>query len=299
LRRFTRFLVSAAESDNSAVTYAARLAAASGASVTITNAMEPLPAAVGQHLPQGWDVPQLVRTWNEGLVKRAAARARRSGVNAETLLLDGPAGDALVGEVERGGYDLLVVTAPRNGIVNSTHSTAARLVRECPCPVLFVRASRQRRSPRILVGVDVHVLRDRKVDILTERLLESALWFAQQLGGDVQVLHAWQSYGDGPMRWAGVPSTAIARYHAAAKKEAYKELEKAVAPFSDRIAPSDLHVTMGDPRKVIPPFAKDKRIDLLVIGTVARSGIAGRVLGNTAEVLLARLPCSMLVMRPE
>jgi len=71
LRRFTRFLVSAAESDNSAVAYAARLAAPSGATITITNAMEQLPAAVEQ-LPEGWDVPQLVLAWNKDLVKRAA-----------------------------------------------------------------------------------------------------------------------------------------------------------------------------------------------------------------------------------
>ena len=298
MRRFSKFLVSAAESDNSAVTYAARLAAASGASVTITNAMEPRPAAL-ERLPQGWDIPKLVQTWNEALVKRAAARARRSGVNAETVLLDGPPGDALVREVERGGYDLLIVSAPRNGIVNSTLSTAARLVRDCPRPVLLARPSRRRRLPRVLVGVDAHVLRDTRVDALTERLIESALWFAQQIGGEVHVLHAWQSYGEGPMRWGGVPPAAIARYHAVAEKEAYAELQKVVAPFRGRIARSGVHVRMGDPRKVIPPFATDKRVDLLVIGTVARSGIAGRVIGNTAEVLLAKLPCSMLVIRPE
>jgi len=297
--RFTRFLVSAAESDNSAVAYAARLAAASGASVTITNAMEALPAGVGPQLPPGWDVPQLVQTWNRDLVKRAAARARREGVNAETLVLEGPPGEALVREVERGGYDLLIVSAPRSGMVNSTLSTAARLVRDCPSAVLLVRAGRRRRSPRVLVGVDAHVLRDRWVDALTTLMMESALWFAEHIGGDVHVLHAWQSFGDGPMRWGGVPPAAIARYHKAAKKEAYHELEKVVAPFRDRIAPSGLHVILGDPRKVIAPFAKEQRVDLLVIGTVARSGIAGGIMGNTAEVLLAKLPCSMLVVRPQ
>lgn len=298
MRRFTRFLVSAAESDNSAVAYAARLAAPSGATITITNAMEQLPAAVEQ-LPEGWDVPQLVLAWNKDLVKRAAARARRSGVDAETLVLDGAPGDALVREVERGGYDLLIVSAPRNGIVNSTLSTAARLVRECPSPVLFVRAVSRRRVPRILVAVDAHVLRDQQVEALTTRLMESALWFAEQIGGEVHVLHAWQSLGDGPMRWGGVPPAAIARYHAAAGKEAHKQLQKAIAPFRDRIAPSGMHVRMGDPRKVIAPFAKEKRVDLLVIGTVARSGFAAGIIGNTAEVLLARLPCSMLVIKPE
>ena len=298
LRRFTSFLVSAAESDDSAVAYAARLAAASGASVTITNAMEELPAAVGKQLPAGWDVPELVRTWNQALVKRAAARARRLGVDAETLLLDGPPGEALVREVERGGYDLLVVSAPGNGIISSTLSTAARLVRDCPRPVLLVRASRRRRTPRLLVGIDAHVLRDSDADALAGVLLDSALWFAEQIGGEVHVLYAWQSYGEGPMRWGGVPPAAIAEYHAAAEKEAYDELEKVVARYRDRIARSGVHVRMGDPRKVISRFATEMRVDLLVIGTVARSGIAGRIIGNTAEVLLARLPCSMLVVRP-
>ncbi|HJP85709.1 MAG TPA: universal stress protein [Gemmatimonadaceae bacterium] len=298
MHRFTRFLVSAAESDHSAVAYAARLAAASGASVTITNSMEQLPAAVEQ-LPRGWDVPELVRTWNSDLVKRAAARARRSGVNADTVVLDGPPGDALVREVQRGGYDLLIVSAPRNGMVNSTLSTAARLVRECPSAVLLVRAARRRRSPRVLVGVDAHMLRERNTDAFTALLMESALWFAEQINGEVHVVHAWQSFGDGPMRWGGVPPAAIARYHSAAAKEALKELQKVIAPFRDRIAPSGVHVRMGDPRKVIAPFAKEKRIDLLVIGTVARSGIADRILGNTAEVLLTKLPCSMLVVRPQ
>ena len=244
-------------------------------------------------------MPQLVRTWNEALVKRAANRARRTGVIAETKILDGPPSEALVREVERGGYDLLIVTAPRSGILSSTLSTAARLVRECPCPVLLVRASRRRRSPLILVGVDAHGLRDSRDDALTARLLESGLWLSQQVGGEVQVLYAWQSYGDGPMRWAGIPAEAITRYHEVAQKHAHDELQNLVAPFSDRIAQSAVHIMMGDPRKVIPSFATDKQIDLLVIGTVGRSGIAGRIIGNTAEVLLARLPCSMLVIRPE
>jgi len=253
LRRFTRFLVSAAESDNSAIAYAARLAAASGATMTITNAMEQLPAAVEQ-LPQGWDVPQLVQAWNKDLVRRAAARARRSGVDAETLVLDGAPGDALVGEVERGGYDLLIVSAPRNGIVNSTLSTAARLVRECPSPVLFVRAVSRRRVPRVLVAVDAHVLRDQKVEALTTRLMESALWFAEQIGGEVHVLHAWQSLGDGPMRWGGVPPAAIARYHAAAGKEAYNELRRRGEGGLQGAAESDCAVSrsnraVGDARQ--------------------------------------------------
>ena len=40
-------------------------------------------------------------------------------------------------------------------------------------------------------------------------------------------------------------------------------------------------------------------IDLVVMGTVARSGIAGMLIGNTAERVLRKLPCSVLAVKPE
>ena len=46
-------------------------------------------------------------------------------------------------------------------------------------------------------------------------------------------------------------------------------------------------------------FATDHNTDLLVVGTVARSGVAGRIIGNTAEAVLNQLPCSMLVVKPD
>ena len=43
---------------------------------------------------------------------------------------------------------------------------------------------------------------------------------------------------------------------------------------------------------------KQYDIDLLVMGTVARSGIPGLVIGNTAERLLPQVPCSLLAVKP-
>jgi universal stress protein E len=151
----------------------------------------------------------------------------------------------------------------------------------------------------VLVPLDTRPLRDREVDALSVALIESAIWFAEQIGGEVHVLHAWLPYGDGPMRQAGVPAAEIREYHAVAGKEVLDELEKVIAPFRDRIARTGVHVKIGDPRKIISAFAVENRVSLIVIGTVARSGIRGRILGNTAEVLLGKLPCSMLVVRPE
>ena len=49
---------------------------------------------------------------------------------------------------------------------------------------------------------------------------------------------------------------------------------------------------------MIPAFVAESQIDVLVMGTVARTGIPGFVMGNTAENVLRRLQSSLLVLKP-
>lgn len=60
--------------------------------------------------------------------------------------------------------------------------------------------------------------------------------------------------------------------------------------------PAELH--RGEPEDVIPEFVVAEGIDLVVMGSVARRGIPGFLIGNTAERVLDRLPCSVLVVKP-
>ena len=39
-------------------------------------------------------------------------------------------------------------------------------------------------------------------------------------------------------------------------------------------------------------------VDLIVMGTVARSGISGALMGNTAESVLDRIGCAVLAVKP-
>jgi nucleotide-binding universal stress UspA family protein len=58
------------------------------------------------------------------------------------------------------------------------------------------------------------------------------------------------------------------------------------------------HLVNGKPRDVIPAFTRKNKADLLVLGTVARTGIPGFFMGNTAETILNRLNCSVLAIKP-
>lgn len=51
--------------------------------------------------------------------------------------------------------------------------------------------------------------------------------------------------------------------------------------------------------KLIPKLAQTKGIELIVMGTVCRTGVAGLIIGNTAENILRQVDCSVLTVKPE
>ena len=65
-----------------------------------------------------------------------------------------------------------------------------------------------------------------------------------------------------------------------------------------RVQPDHVHVLKGDARDVLPYFVDRKEVDLLVMGSIGRTGIAGLLIGETAETLIRSVQCSVLVVKP-
>ena len=295
---FTNLLLCAPPSD-AVVRYVARLAAAMGADLTLADVIEDLPPIARRLLPRSWDLPALVRAQKQAHLERSAALADRSGVRPETVLLTGSPIRALVREVRRSGHDLLAVGASPNGTVECVDTSATRLLRECPCPVLLVRPPRRQRVPRVLVSVDTAPWFATGTDSFAAKLLESGRFLAEKLEGELHVLHVWAPYGQQFLRGGVLVDAEVQQYVLRTREEARQELERMLAPFRAHVAPTGVHLVQGDPRSVISEFATRQRINLLVMGTVARSGVAARLIGNTAEAVLSQLPCSMLVVKPD
>lgn len=55
----------------------------------------------------------------------------------------------------------------------------------------------------------------------------------------------------------------------------------------------------GEPAERIPDYVSTHGVDVLVLGTVARTGIQGFLMGNTAERILQSLTCSLVAFKPE
>ena len=54
----------------------------------------------------------------------------------------------------------------------------------------------------------------------------------------------------------------------------------------------------GWARQEIPAVAKRIDADLVVMGTVGRTGVPGFIMGNTAETILNQINCSVLAIKP-
>ena len=113
-----------------------------------------------------------------------------------------------------------------------------------------------------------------------------------------RLLQAWVPFGERTIRHHSRPDQ-FANYVGVAGQRAAADLADLVRSFDGRLAGTQPILRKGEPDDVIHQFVVAERIDLVVMGTVARAGIAGMLIGNTAERVLRKLPCSVLTVKPD
>ena len=218
-------------------------------------------------------------------------RARAEGVQAELELSQERPVLALARRVLRGGIDLVVI-GKRNEAVEDGRplgSIATKLLRTCPGPVWVV-------PPR--PGVDPGpVLAATDLTPVGADVLRAGAWFAVQHGVPLHVVHAYQLPFELIHEAERVPS----EEHEAHLAEQRHKAEQAVRAQLEGIelpAVVELHVGCTSPSRGIQAAVELLRPALLLMGTVSKGGIAGLLIGHTAERLLPRLDCSILTVKP-
>ena len=208
----------------------------------------------------------------------------------------------IIMEVQRRGHDLVVLAPDKKGIGTAIFgSTHMHLLRKCPCPVWIVKADEARHFRRIMAAVDMGATDSRKEE-LNGKILELASSLAAAEGSELHIVHAWSA----PYANLSAFSDQFANGYASegwindVRAAHQKWLDELVARFtgSHDIQPT-VHLLQGEASDAIPQQAQRLEIDLVVMGTVARTGIAGFFIGNTAESIISQLNCSLLAVKPE
>ena len=134
---------------------------------------------------------------------------------------------------------------------------------------------------------------------MSRRVLELSASVAESDGSEVRIVHCldpWASNGSG--RWLkNVPRSHRHELVALAKNDAERWLDELLAKCDLSRVPHDVRLETGPVVDVIAALCEE--VDVVVMGTLSRSGPAGVLIGNTAEKVLARIDCSVLAVKPE
>ena len=234
---------------------------------------------------QGLDTDQRTRR-----LDRLVEEFSKKGVKLQTQVLRGSPSEALIDLVERAKHDLLITPARESGDDpdGSVKTTAMRLFRRCPCPVWAVDASQPPKVRKVAIAIADPA--EEGHEGLTGRLIEVGRTLEETLGCELHAVHAWRAYGE-PLLRAEMGDTELMTY----VQEVQKSIEHRLKPL---VGAMKLDLVMGAPEVSVPRYLKEQQVDLLLIGTLARKGIKGFLIGNTSEHLLQVARCSILVVRP-
>lgn len=210
--------------------------------------------------------------------------------------------------VLQNGHDLVIKSQARgHKRFTSLGSMDMHVLRKCPCPVWVVRSESTGSCRRVLAAVDVGA-EGEEASSLARRVLEIATSLAITENSDLYVLHAWSLAYEETLRSprSGVLTIEVDRMAADEEQLRTQELEALVGAveaanktdLENTAGSRSVVVKKGDPNDVIPDFVAQSDIDLVVMGTVGRTGIPGFFIGNTAEEVLAHIDCSVLAIKP-
>ncbi len=218
-------------------------------------------------------------------------------VEVTTVVTCGDAGAEIVSAAIEHQCDLVVVFDRPNAKKGGFSETTAKLLRECPTPVWAARMSTETYPRRILAAVDV-ASEEAETRLLSEHIVETAIVLGRHQGVSTWLVHAWAHWGEQPFAAIGQRAPDEERQVSDEERQHRRELEQLVERLD--VKGVDLHIdlTTGDPLQSIPGAIDALGIDLLILGTVSRTGLPGLLKGNTAERVLNRVGCSVLVVKP-
>jgi nucleotide-binding universal stress UspA family protein len=244
------------------------------------------------------------REWLEDAVSSVAA----DGVSIDKKLLVGKPFIEIIRQVLRNDHDLIIKCADADSGLREIlfGSTDKHLMRKCPCPVWIIKPTERQKYLRILAAVDVDPQEPAK-DTLNRQILEMSTSLALAEYSEAHIVHAWELFCESLLKshkwdFSEAEFNAMLEEEATERKRWLKNLVRNYGASTDTnnddVLDLHLHVVKGPAQFVVSELARELAVDLVVMGTVARTGIDGFFMGNTAESILGQLECSVLTIKP-
>ncbi|MCA9124862.1 MAG: universal stress protein [Planctomycetales bacterium] len=278
---------------------AAEVARQNDASLKIVDVVPEIPWTARMMVKDHEDIRKLLGREKQERLDALAGPLRDQGMDVEVRVLWGKTSVEIIREVLRGRHDLVLRVAKGH---DSRHkgffgTTGRRLLRDCPCAVWLVAAADTPEYNHVMGCIDTST--GHKLDAeLNNNVYELASTISRQHKARRSIIHAWQIDGEALID-GRVHRDAFERMRQQHHDYVEGVLNEFLRSHDAQASDADILMLKGDPAQVIPSFAEENDVDLIVMGTVARSGLTGMLIGNTAERILDDLKCSVLAVKPD
>lgn len=283
------------------------------AKLTVTIVTPTLTAGV--KMPQGGPVTTelqkaIVSEKQQDLENRVKPFSKRVAIQTKVLI--GISFLEIIREVLRQDNDLVIKIPEAADWLNRLFgSDDMHLLRKCPCPVWLIKPEAVKSYRRILAAIDVsdeYPPAELSVKhALNRQTLDLAISLALSEFAELHIVYAWQAVGESAMRGVFMHTSEekvnahvkeMQQHHANLLNVFVKEVTDNIGRDALEYLKPEKHLIKGLAHKEIPALAKAIDADLVVMGTVARTGVPGIIMGNTAETILNQIDCSVLAIKP-
>ncbi|EKO3808316.1 universal stress protein [Vibrio harveyi] len=209
---------------------------------------------------------------------------------------------SIIQQVNKHHYDLVIKDAePLDEGTKGFKALDMKLLRKCPCPVWLNRAAKHVTvSKRVAVAIDP-IISSEEQQALTVHLLQLAHSIADSYNQQLHIVSCWEYQMESYLRhhiWIQIEDEVLDQ-QIEAHRIAHREALDSIIQISEIDGEFFIHHLHGSADEQIPNWVNKEDVDVLVMGTIARTGIQGMVIGNTAENVLQSLDCSLVALKPK
>ncbi|ALQ54483.1 MAG: universal stress protein E [Pseudoalteromonas tetraodonis] len=204
--------------------------------------------------------------------------------------------EAIINTVINDKYDLVIKGTHQHGALKAVIFTPTdwHLVRKCPTPVLFVKDMAWPAHGNILAAVNAVSENDQHLS-LNKRIIKDAQFLCELANAKLNLVNAYPAT---PVNIAiEIPEFNPGLYNESVKKHHIESTNELANEFN--LTSDQCFIEEGLPEDVIPDVAKRLNSELVVIGTVGRTGLSAALVGNTAEHVIDSLDCDVLALKPD
>ncbi|QIR14564.1 universal stress protein UspE [Shewanella aestuarii] len=195
-----------------------------------------------------------------------------------------------------GNFDLIVKSTHEHDKLKSIIFTPTdwHLMRKAPMPVLMVKEHDWPIEGKILCAINVASEDEDQLNLNT-KIINYAQDLARKFSASVHLVNGFPGT---PVNLAiELPDFDAKTYNDSVRMQHEERVQKLALSYN--IPVENCHVEEGLPEDVIPDLAIQLDAELVILGTIGRTGFSAALIGNTAEHVIDSLQCDLLALKPD